>query len=63
MGLGQGWPPQEQGTDCKLWRGPGRRWQVRETITEALCAGLVCGPEEKKEPPGDKSCRMGIMIP
>lgn len=37
---------------------PGRRQAQRH-----LCAGLGCGPEEKKEPPGDESHRMGIMIP
>lgn len=44
------------------WRGPWRRWQLGDHHRGA-CAGLVCGPEEKKEPPGDKSCRMGIIIP
>lgn len=61
MVLGQGWPPQEQGTDCAVERAL-EEMAVRRP-SQSACAGLVCGPEEKKEPPGDKSCRMGIMIP
>lgn len=35
-------------------RKPGRRQAQRH-----LCAGLGCGPKEKKEPPGDESHNIG----
>ena len=57
MVFGQGWRPQDA-----QWRGPWTRWPLGGKPRDT-CAGVVCEPEEKKEPPGDKSCRMGMMIP
>ena len=61
VGLGQSWHRDEQRHDCASVERALEKVAIRRDRAEGrrraqrhLCAGLGCGPEQKKEPAGDE---------